>query len=361
MWRGSAGHNGPYVRVYLATILTLLTQVNSLDYAKITNKGETKDMKDLPVQSIGPNTDFDLSSLIETVIEGVSAAQSFRQLTFEGLSSVDINELDTNMDESGISESVVIVLEIDWQTSWTFSSQISSWRRILMNLFQNALKYTEFGYVHVRLTVQQSADGPIAKLSIIDSGKGISKDYLKYELWTPFVQEDPMSIGTGLGLSIVGNLVHELSGTVDIKSTIGAGTAVQVEIPVKLAQAQREEEENESNKLIRETKERCRGLSMCLVGLDNYPDPCEIPTDARSAKERRLTAIKSALINYAGDWFGMIVRKSCSDNSDGSVVFVCLKSQLHLIDRSKQKPLIVFEDNAKRTNKEEGVFYLTQP
>lgn len=318
-------------------------------------------MKDLPIQSIGPNTDFDLGNLIETVIEGVSAAQSFRQLTFEGPLSVESNDMDMTMDDNGLTDSVVIVLEIDWQISWTFNSQISSWRRILINLFQNALKYTESGYVHVRLTADESVDPPVAKLSIIDSGKGISNDYLKYELWTPFVQEDPMSIGTGLGLSIVGKLVQELDGTIDILSTVGAGTAAQVEIPVKHSVPFDEDEEAESNKLIRETKERCRGLSMCLLGLDNYPDPCEIPTHARSAQERKMTAIKSALINYAGDWFGMIIRKACSGLSTNGVIFVCLKSQLQFTDRTRQKPLIVFEDNTKRPSKEEGVFYLSQP
>ncbi|EDN93151.1 hypothetical protein SS1G_09016 [Sclerotinia sclerotiorum 1980 UF-70] len=337
------------------------TMDHILDYAKIANKGETKDMKDLPVQSNGPNTNFDLSNLIETVVEGVSAAQSFRQLTFEGPLSIDTNGLDMNFNENGLSDSVVIILEIDWQTSWAFNSQISSWRRIFINLFQNALKYTEFGYVHVRLTAHQSIDGPVVKLSIIDSGKGISNDYLKYELWTPFVQEDPMSIGTGLGLSIVGKLVQELDGTIDILSTVGTGTAVQVEIPVEHSIPSDEDEETESNKLIRETRERCRGLSMCLLGLDNYPDPCEIPTDAPSAKERRMTAIKSALINYAGDWFGMVIRKACSGFCTDGVIFVCLKSQLQYADRTRHKPLIVFEDNMGISNKEEGVFYLTQP
>ncbi|ESZ97155.1 hypothetical protein SBOR_2468 [Sclerotinia borealis F-4128] len=337
------------------------TMDHILDYAKMTNKEETKDMKDLPRQFIDSNTDFDLSNLIETVIEGVSAAQSFRQSTFEGSLSVDRDDLDTTMDASGSPDSVVIVLEIDWQISWTFSSQISSWRRILINLFQNALKYTEFGYVHVRLTAQQSINGPTAKLSIIDSGKGISRDYLKYELYTPFAQEDPMSIGTGLGLSIVGKLVQGLDGTIDISSTIGAGTAVQVEIPVKQSILSDDYEETNSKKLIRETKERCRGLSMCLLGLDNYPDPCEIPTVARSAEERKMTAIKSALINYAGDWFGMVIRKACSGVSTNGVIFICLKSQLQFADHTRQKPLIVFEDNTKLSKKEEGVFYLTQP
>ncbi|KAK6595406.1 sensor histidine kinase response [Botrytis cinerea] len=327
----------------------------------ITICGENKDMKDLPVQSNGLDADFDLSNLIETVIEGVSAAQSFRQLTFEGPLSVETTRLDTISDENHMSDDVVVILEIDWQSSWIFNSQISNWRRILINLFQNALKYTEFGYVQVRLTAYETTDGQVAKLSVVDSGKGISSDYLKYELWTPFVQEDPMSIGTGLGLSIVGKLVDELDGTIDISSTVGAGTVAQVEIPVKHSTAFDEDEETDCNKLIRETRDRCQGLSMCLLGLDNYPDPCEIPTDVRSAKDRKMTAIKSALANYAGDWFGMIIRKSRSGSYAKGVIFVCLKSQLHRTDRTRQKPLIVFEDTTRRLDKEEGEFYLTQP
>ncbi|TEY54820.1 hypothetical protein BOTCAL_0236g00060 [Botryotinia calthae] len=327
----------------------------------ITICGENKDMKDLPVQSNGLDADFDLGNLIETVIEGVSAAQSFRQLTFEGPLSVETTRLDTISDENHMSDNVVVILEIDWQSSWVFNSQISNWRRILINLFQNALKYTEFGYVQVRLTAYETTDGQVARLSVVDSGKGISNDYLKYELWTPFVQEDPMSIGTGLGLSIVGKLVDELNGTIDISSTVGAGTVAQVEIPVKHSTAFDEDEETDSNKLIRETRDRCQGLSMCLLGLDNYPDPCEMPTDVRSAKDRKMTAIKSALANYAGDWFGMVIRKSRSGSYAKGVIFLCLKSQLHRTDRARQKPLIVFEDTTRRMDKEEGEFYLTQP
>ncbi|KAF7944499.1 hypothetical protein EAE96_010890 [Botrytis aclada] len=337
------------------------TMDHILDYVKITNKGDTKDMKNLPVQTSGLNADFDLSNLIETVIAGVSAAQSFRQSTFESPLSVDPTHLDAISEGNHKSDNVVIVLEIDWQDSWIFNSQISSWRRILINLFQNALKYTKFGYVQVRLTAYETADGQVARLSIVDSGKGISNSFLKYELWTPFVQEDPMSIGTGLGLCIVGKLVDELDGTIDISSTVGAGTVAQVEIPVKRSAEFDQHEETDSNKLIRETRDRCRGLSMCLLGLDNYPDPCKIPTHVRSAQDRRMTAIKSALANYAGDWFGMVIRKSCSSVSANGVISVCLKSQLHRTDRTRQKPLIVFEDTTRMLDKEEGEFYLTQP
>lgn len=72
----------------------------------------------------------------------------------------------------------------------------------------------------------------IVALEVEDSGKGMSKDYLKHRLYSPFAQEDPLSVGTGLGLSIVRQLVTELDGAIAIQSEVDCGTTVQVTAPV---------------------------------------------------------------------------------------------------------------------------------
>jgi hypothetical protein len=311
---------------------------------------------------VGDETNFDLCMLCEDVIEGVSAGQSFRStfeapltnntLSDDGLMT-DINgKLDNHND-------VVVILTIDWQASWIFNSQISSWRRILNNLFQNSIKYTSTGYIHVCLTARVSDGNTIASLSIVDSGKGISKDYLKYELYTPFVQEDPMSIGTGLGLSIVKQLIHNIDGTIDVSSEVGAGTCVKVEIPVtpRMSALQLDDA------LVVQTRKQCRGFSMCLLGFEQFPDLTEIPTQYRSVYESRMVAIKSSFMTYAGDWFGMVIRKPCSLAAADACIFVCLKSNIGSRDRIEHKPMIVFEDDKRKawTRKENGVFLLTQP
>jgi signal transduction histidine kinase len=80
-----------------------------------------------------------------------------------------------------------------------------------MNLFGNAQKYTDKGYIIVRLNVQDlpSDEKPrhgsreYLSLQIRDSGKGMSSEYMERKLYHPFAQEDSFAPGVGLGLSIV--------------------------------------------------------------------------------------------------------------------------------------------------------------
>ena len=62
------------------------------------------------------------------------------------------------------------------------------------------------------------------KLTVRDTGQGISPDFIQTKLYTPFVQEDARAAGTGLGLSIVRTLVDTLQGNVDVKSVLNVGT-----------------------------------------------------------------------------------------------------------------------------------------
>ncbi len=50
-------------------------------------------------------------------------------------------------------------------------------------------------------------------LRIIDTGKGMSSDYMERKLYRPFAQEDPFATGVGLGLSIVSVQSSIVSGS----------------------------------------------------------------------------------------------------------------------------------------------------
>lgn len=80
-----------------------------------------------------------------------------------------------------------------------------------MNLFGNAQKYTQTGYIMVQLAVEntpghstlQAESGDIVTLKIRDSGRGMSSEFMQRRLYRPFAQEDSFAPGVGLGLSIV--------------------------------------------------------------------------------------------------------------------------------------------------------------
>jgi hypothetical protein len=137
----------------------------------------------------------------------------------------------------GSSTYVDISLDID-KHDWTFSLDPGALRRIVMNVFGNALKYTSQGSIRVKLEIQPKnktglRDGfDTVLLTVSDTGRGISKNYLRHHLFTPFMQENPLSPGTGLGLSLVNSIVRSLKGTIKIKSQVETGTVVKVAIPL---------------------------------------------------------------------------------------------------------------------------------
>ena len=95
-------------------------------------------------------------------------------------------------------------------------------KQILINLTNNALKFTNEGYVHIKIRLlEEYADQHKCKFEIIDSGIGIPKE-TTIKLFDPFVQADSSTTrkhgGTGLGLAICKNLVDLMDGEIGVHS-----------------------------------------------------------------------------------------------------------------------------------------------
>jgi two-component system phosphate regulon sensor histidine kinase PhoR len=103
--------------------------------------------------------------------------------------------------------------------------------QVFMNLFANAVKYTERGGVTVRLGRQD----PYATVTVEDTGIGISEEDLPRIFERFYVADKSRSRsvgGTGLGLSIVKHIVLLHNGVIDVESSPGKGTIVTVRLPV---------------------------------------------------------------------------------------------------------------------------------
>lgn len=105
-------------------------------------------------------------------------------------------------------------------------------REILINLLENALKFTDAGG-HVLIAVRAESDGG-ASISVSDTGIGIADDDLQTVL-EPFVQvrADVMHThkGVGLGLALCRKLATLQGAKFEIDSTVGVGTQVRVVFP----------------------------------------------------------------------------------------------------------------------------------
>lgn len=114
--------------------------------------------------------------------------------------------------------------------------------QILVNLVGNAIKFTNKGYISMKITNEGQHGNTInTGIAIIDSGIGIEKEKLK-NIFERFQQaEDSVTRkygGTGLGLSIVHNLVMLQEGTIDVTSEPGKGTTFRLVIPYRIAAEQ---------------------------------------------------------------------------------------------------------------------------
>ncbi|MDQ3622217.1 MAG: ATP-binding protein, partial [Verrucomicrobiota bacterium] len=101
-------------------------------------------------------------------------------------------------------------------------------RQTLINLTDNAIKFTERGDVMLRVTAESEADGEQAfHFSIADSGVGISPEK-QGVIFEPFAQADGTTTrvhgGTGLGLAIASELVRKMAGRIWVESKVGEGT-----------------------------------------------------------------------------------------------------------------------------------------
>lgn len=239
-------------------------------------------------------TVFDLDVLLEEVV-GALYAGKLHVSRYAGTAAD--SERQKIKEELG---NMSVVLRVTDQNNWKMRSISGAWRRIIMSILGNALKYTQAGFIEVSLCKfrkEPEISAPeYAHLSITDTGCGMSADFLKNNLFSPFAQEDTLSEGVGLGMSIVQQLVDLMKGTIDIKSEPGTGTQVDIFIPILSIP--------QPSLALSKIPSSCK-THFCLIGFDGYSDLTEVPTGSLSREAKRRLCIQSFLtqiITQEPDW-----------------------------------------------------------
>jgi signal transduction histidine kinase len=102
----------------------------------------------------------------------------------------------------------------------------SDLEQVVLNLLTNAREAMPDGG---RIVVAARAAADHLELSVVDSGCGIAAQHLPRVLEPFFTTK---AGGNGLGLSICRSIVWEVDGTIDVRSSLGAGTRVEIVLPV---------------------------------------------------------------------------------------------------------------------------------
>ncbi|POS84901.1 hypothetical protein EPUL_001122, partial [Erysiphe pulchra] len=218
---------------------TLLDTINHvLDYSKI-NSFEKKRNKSGNISNELVRT-TNLALLCEDIIHGMMAANEYRASGSQDISLPYISQYGSRsaqpvMNKSHTKLEIIMDFEI---RDWVYNVQAGALRRIVMNIFGNAQKYTDSGCIMIQLSMQNS-DRSIKSLPEVlcirvrDTGRGMSSEYMERKLYHPFAQEDSFAPGVGLGLSIVWSIINQLGGEISIRSELGKGTDVDINIPVE--------------------------------------------------------------------------------------------------------------------------------
>ncbi len=204
-------------------------------------------------------------------------------------------------------------------------------KQIVGNLLSNALKYTETGYVSLRISRLEARKGKeVLRFDVEDTGVGINEEAMSF-IFKNFTRlenfETRKSEGAGLGLAIVKSLVNKMNGKISVRSKVGEGSCFSCELPFEQSQDMNEEtqlilgrdqslkqwrasnvlvvDDNEINRMVltallakigipfseakngREALERIRGGEFDLVLLDiQMPDISGIDVAARLREEQ---------------------------------------------------------------------------
>ncbi|NET42804.1 ATP-binding protein [Okeania sp. SIO2B3] len=128
-------------------------------------------------------------------------------------------------------------------------------RQVLINLLNNAIKFTEAGGVTLRATpieISESSQSKRISFAVEDTGAGIAPEELE-KLFEAFVQTKTgkeAQEGTGLGLPISRKFVQLMGGDIQITSQVGQGTTFGFEIQVEGVDAEVVETEKQKRRVI---------------------------------------------------------------------------------------------------------------
>lgn len=152
-----------------------------------------------------------------------------------------LHDLRITMQSQADKKPIELIYEIDDRIPCKLNGDSGRIRQVVMNLINNAIKYTEKGSVKFSVIMSKCHDD-IVELNFFvkDTGIGIKKEDLKL-LFNSFQRVDLKKNrrieGTGLGLVISRNLVHMMGGEIGVESEYGSGSTFYFSIMQKVVDA----------------------------------------------------------------------------------------------------------------------------
>ena len=214
------------------TQLLLKTNLNPLqfDYAKTVQESAESLLTII-------NDILDISKIEANKIE-----LDYHEFNFKKLIQSIVKLLEVKFSEKDVK----FVIDISDDIAEYIICDSTRLKQVLINLINNALKFTEKGSVtlHVNITSQHE-NVMLLYFGVQDTGIGIPKEKLA-SVFEKFTQADTSTTrkygGTGLGLSISLQLVELMGGRIRVSSEVNVGSTFFFEIPVSIVEKERQVE-----------------------------------------------------------------------------------------------------------------------
>ena len=287
-----------------------------------------------------PGHNVKLDAILEEVIESVFAGYCFYTHPRKRPQALDQSAEDSSSPRRATLPlgPVTVIFDILGTRQWSFQTEPGAWRRILMNLLGNALKYTPSGFIYLALVSspkagstdsssdaktkpeRESSDSQMVefdiKLTVKDTGKGIGSKYLHKDLFTPFTQEDGLASGSGLGLSIVRQAVRSLNGSIDVSSAPGKGTEFTIRTTLTHHPIPTQSEDPIAESDFDSLRALTSGKKIGLIGFESEP---VTPRDK---------TMYSALERLCHGWFDLNVVSTSSLQGEIMDFYLVIKTDL---------------------------------
>ncbi|THW98599.1 hypothetical protein D6D13_10577 [Aureobasidium pullulans] len=312
------------VQACSSTLLYTLNHV--LDYSKVNDaqvsggsrRRDSEISTSKASQNIFGQTSEDyLCRLTQDVVEGVHFGHIMQEAAHNKTSSTPLGDhaeshldpamlLDEAVDSSSSSHShtsdgVAVFLFMESHEAWFSMICAGAWKRLVMNLFGNSLKFCSAGHIEVTLKMIPDPKNPqkrMAHLMVLDTGIGMGEEFSKHGIFQPFVQENSLVNGTGLGLHIVKRIVDDMQGTIQVQSTLGSGTRFDVTIPIVELGTPPSETPLDGGQIL-DPPGILRNRTICLLS--------SIQESNGHADSRRTPLVHSYVKNIAEGWYHMNV------------------------------------------------------
>lgn len=134
-------------------------------------------------------------------------------------------------------KNLTFLISVDTDVPQVLRGDAYRLHQILLNITNNAVKFTEKGNVQLKVTLEkENEENILIGFEVKDTGIGISKDHIK-RLFEPFSQADSSTSrkygGTGLGLVLSKRLIELMGGSIQIESEEGIGSKFKFSILFK--------------------------------------------------------------------------------------------------------------------------------